>query len=139
MSDAIQIAVYCEICGHHLAYADVDVLALPLKGSMFQSPMPGQLEAPFPPEIDWEDMFCPLCRKRPFTRDDRIKTQGGMLDVAQLVRNRQAKASPPPPESRLTARIASLFEQGLKPGEIGKALGIPHQRVNLILRREGLM
>ena len=82
-------------------------------------------------------MFCPLCRKRPFTRDDRIKTQGGMLDVAQLVRNRQPKA--PPPESRLTARIASLFEQGLKPGEIGKALGLPHQRINLILRREGLM
>ena len=168
-SDSLLIAVVCEICGHHVAMVDLHTLGLPILGSMFSSPMPGQLPDPFPPEVDWEFMFCPMCRKRPFTRDDRLPLAGGVIDVAAMVQAREAKTvekhavavptveiptpveAPPAPkhtrkrvaltpeEMGLLERAVAIYERSGKLSDVGQILGITMPKVRLLLHKAGLL
>lgn len=69
---------------------DTDVLAVPIKGSMFQSHMASRkVPPPFPGGMVWQHMKCPWCRHRPFinegvvtiSRDGKTYTAGEKVEI----------------------------------------------------------
>jgi hypothetical protein len=64
----------CEIC--YSAIAQFEQVHQPLSGSMFTSPNPvREIPAPFGAEQAWDDMRCPVCRRRPFEQPDRVMVE----------------------------------------------------------------
>lgn len=70
--------VKCEICTHNLGFINEARVGVPITGGMFTSPDPIHgFPDPFPPSIDWIDMRCPMCRKRPFLKDYGVHLSNG--------------------------------------------------------------
>lgn len=82
----------CEICGEVIGQFDPEKLSLPLKGSMF---LPKDIEhgfpPPFPDALEWVDLRCRMCGKRPFLEQDRVMTPEGywMCNAPMPVGNRK--------------------------------------------------
>jgi len=70
----------CEICGEELGVFHPDEIYTPIKGFQFKSldtltpSHPRGYPAPFPLDLDWEDLQCLVCRKRPFLERNSILT-----------------------------------------------------------------
>jgi hypothetical protein len=61
------INVQCEVCKEHIGKIDIANLVPPLKGSdFFAKNQKNGYPPPFHPSLTWEDLRCPMCRKRPF-------------------------------------------------------------------------
>ena len=82
----------CEICGMEYGAVDTDKLFKPMRGSIFQSHDPHHgYPNPFQPEQDFESMRCIWGNHRPFTEENRIKTEKGY---------KMLKDPPPPPKPK---------------------------------------
>lgn len=74
----------CEICGHRVGHFDPLKISYPVTGDMFTSPDPAhKYPDPFHHSLGWRDMRCPMCHKRPFIQDDRIKIDGGFFKLRE--------------------------------------------------------
>lgn len=73
--------VKCEIClEDSIAKIKTDAFFFPMTGEQFLSPDTlHDFPPPFPPAATWEDMRCPYCRLRPFTSEDYVSTDIGLI------------------------------------------------------------
>ena len=72
------ILATCEICTHRLGYCDPARMDNPMRGSDFTSPDQAHgFPAPFPGVLTWLDLRCPMCRRRPFLREDAVRGDDG--------------------------------------------------------------
>ncbi len=79
MSEHVAI---CEICTHKLGRFVSEQVRFPLMGFMFGSPdEKHKYPPPFPSSVGWRWMRCPMCQKRPFLEEHRIKTEDGYFDA----------------------------------------------------------
>lgn len=63
----------CEICHTYIGRFDPEKIHQPITGAMFSSPNPRrEVPAPFAPNLDWETMLCPVCRRRPMIKPYRL-------------------------------------------------------------------
>jgi hypothetical protein len=69
----------CEICRQVIGVFDTDVVEHPIRGAMFESKDPKHgFPPPFTsPGLEWTDMRCPYCKRRPFFSKDYIWTTEG--------------------------------------------------------------
>ena len=102
--------VICQICQESIAGAELEVLAYPMKGSMFSSvDTLHDYPPPFGQDDNWETMRCPHGRiqgesgqiggHRPFIKDDEILTDQG---IYRIPHNGQ---TPEPPSDEEAERI----------------------------------
>ena len=56
----------CRVCKYEIATISKDT-RIPVKGAMFHSKDPKHgFPPPWSPVVEWQYMYCPLCKKRPF-------------------------------------------------------------------------
>ena len=82
MSD--KLIAKCEICFEAIGVFDPDTMRFPMLGNMFES-INKKREIP-PPfrgsmSVDWLNMRCPMCNKRPFLHEHKILTPDGYYDI----------------------------------------------------------
>lgn len=182
----MNVKVCCEICGHELAYIDIDTIKLPLRGDMFKSPDPQHdYPPPFFPEAEYQYMRCPMCLKRPFLVEGVFAKLGGVFgrtnkvvildgvykadidshlmlglmvpeNLLSLWDGVSKDGSAPRfssgenPEDVVSERVETipilnitdnneklvmdLHAKGMRPGEIGKEIGMHHLTVAKIIR-----
>ena len=88
----MKVQIICQICKEHIANADTDALALPLKGEMFESKDPVHgFPPPFEDGAEWEYMECPWGPHRPFIEPNKVLTDQGLII---LVRGTSVVATP---------------------------------------------
>ncbi len=94
----------CEICKTDLMSFDPERVHLPLRGSMFDTlrlgwPRPDGMH----PDVDWEWMRCPMCRKRPIIEEHRLYVRDGAMDQAfgycEVKPDQKTAVSAPPVEA----------------------------------------
>lgn len=79
--DSIYTAI-CDICTHRLGLFKADNIRLPIQGYMFSSiDAKHKIPPPFAASLGWMWMRCPMCSKRPFINEHRIKTDDGFFNI----------------------------------------------------------
>lgn len=74
----------CEICSAEIGVFGPDTMRFPMLGNMFESPNPKrEIPPPFrgSAAVDWLNMRCPMCNKRPFLHEHKIMTPDGYWDI----------------------------------------------------------
>ena len=77
------LQLQCDICREVIGKFDPETLSMPLNGRMFE-PKTHQYPHPFPP-VDWIEMRCPICRKRPFIYQERVMTPNGYYEIGSSI------------------------------------------------------
>lgn len=70
------IKLQCEVCTHEVAKLDPSKASLPIRGAMFTGPEEN-MPCPFPDDVDWQWMKCPMCGRRPFLQEGQFTTADG--------------------------------------------------------------
>lgn len=122
------VKILCDLCGEHIANADIRNLAMPIRGYMFDSPDPDHgFPDPFiEDDVDWVWMRCPYGRThRPFLVEGEFTTDRGKYVIGKGFVDEMED----PDAENIDAKLLALNAKGLKPSEIGKEVGLPYQAV----------